>query len=165
MIYNLAKGYFFAKEEEEGSFDSRYEGGIILEIIVTLLSGILGVSSSIVYEVISTILKRKNINKEDDITSRIKDVSTVLENSVQELGELQTELEERVKMVEKLKEEAEQAETIISLTEEQVKAVRTTLNNELQKEGRKSFWQGVIVNFVFFVLGAIVSYIVSKYLV
>ena len=64
--------------------------------------------------------------------------------------------------VEKLKEEAE---TIISLTEEQVKAVRTTLNNELQKEGRKSFWQGVIVNFVFFVLGAIVSYIVSKYLV
>lgn len=133
-----------------------------MEIIVTLLSGILGVSSSIVYEVISTILKRKNINKEDDITSRIKDVSTVLENSVQELGELQTELEERVKMVEKLKEEAE---TIISLTEEQVKAVRTTLNNELQKEGRKSFWQGVIVNFVFFVLGAIVSYIVSKYLV
>lgn len=100
-----------------------------MEIIVTLLSGILGVSSSIVYEVISTILKRKNINKEDDITSRIKDVSTVLENSVQELGELQTELEERVKMVEKLKEEAE---TIISLTEEQVKAVRTTLNNELQ---------------------------------
>ena len=68
-------------------------------------------------------------------------------------------------MVEKLKEEAEQAETIISLTEEQVKAVRTTLNNELQKEGRKSFWQGVIVNFVFFVSGAIVSYIVSKYLV
>lgn len=133
-----------------------------MEIIVTLLSGILGVSSSIVYKVISTILKRKNINKEDDITSRIKDVSTVLENSVQELGELQTELEERVKMVEKLKEEAE---TIISLTEEQVKAVRTTLNNELQKEGRKSFWQGVIVNFVFFVLGAIVSYIVSKYLV
>lgn len=136
-----------------------------MEIIVTLLSGILGVSSSIVYEVISAILKRKNINKEDDITSRIKDVSTVLENSVQELGELQTELEERVKMVEKLKEGAEQAETIISLTEEQVKAVRTTLNNELQKEGRKSFWQGVIVNFVFFVLGAIISYIVSKYLV
>ena len=62
-------------------------------------------------------------------------------------------------------EKAEQAETIISLTEEQVKAVRTTLNNELQKEGRKSFWQGVIVNFVFFVSGAIVSYIVSKYLV
>lgn len=139
-----------------------------MEIIATLVSATLGASSSIIYEVIYTILKRKNTNnidKENDITSRIKDVSTVLENSVQDLCELQTELEERVKMVEKLKEEAEQAETIISLTEEQVKAVRTTLNNELQKEGRKSFWQGVIVNFVFFVLGAIVSYMVSKYLV
>lgn len=136
-----------------------------MEIIITLLSGILGVSSSIVYEVIAIILKKKNANKEDDITSRIKDVSAVLESSVQDLRELQTELEKRVNMVEKLKEEAEQAETIMSLTEEQVKAVRTTLNNELQKAGRKSFWQGVIVNFVFFVLGAIVSYIVSKFLV
>ena len=136
-----------------------------MEIVVTFISGILGVSSSIVYEVISTILKRKNINKKDEITSRIKDVSTVLKSSAQELGELQTELEKRVKMVEKLKEEAEQAETIISLTDEQVKAIRTTLNNELQKEGRKSFWQGVIVNLVFFVLGAIVSYVVSKYFV
>lgn len=132
---------------------------------MTLLSGILGISSSIIYEVISTILKRKNVRKEDDITSRIKEVSTVLESSVQELGELQNELEERVKMVEKLKEEAEQAETIISLTEEQVKAVRAALNNELQREGRKSFWQGVTVNFIFFVAGAIVSYMVSKYLV
>lgn len=120
--------------------------------------------SSIIYEIICSILKRKNVRKEDDISSRIKDVSTVLEKSVQELSELQTELEERVKMVEKLKEEAEQAETIISLTEEQVKAVRITLNSELQKEGRKSFWQGVTVNFIFFVLGAIISYIVSKYL-
>lgn len=89
----------------------------------------------------------------------------MLESSVQELGGLQAELEERVKMVEKLKEEAEQAETIISLTEEQVKAVRTTLNRELQRESQKSFWQGVAVNFIFFVLGAVVSYIVSKYLV
>lgn len=135
-----------------------------MDIFVTLLSGILGVSSSIIYGIISTILKGKNIRKEDEISSRIKDVSTVLEKSVQELGELQTELEERVKMVEKLKEEADQAETIISLTEEQVKTVRTILNSELQRAGHKSFWQGVMVNFIFFVLGAVVSYIVSKYL-
>ena len=94
-----------------------------------------------------------------------KKINGYITNLKQSSDKLQIELEERVKMVEKLKEEAEQAETIISLTEEQVKAVRTTLNNELQKEGRKSFWQGVIVNFVFFVSGAIVSYIVSKYLV
>ena len=64
-------------------------------------------------------------------------MSTVLESSVQELGELQTELEKRVNMIEKRKEEAEQAETIISLTDGQIKVVKTTLNNELQKEGWK----------------------------
>ena len=95
------------------------------------MSGILGVGSSIIYEIICIILKRKNVRKEDDITSRIKDVSTVLEKSVQELGELLTELEERMKKVEKIKEEAEQAETIISLTEEQIKTVRITLNSVL----------------------------------
>lgn len=38
---------------------TRDEGVLYLEIIITLLSGILGVSSSIVYEVVFTILKRK----------------------------------------------------------------------------------------------------------
>ena len=83
---------------------TRDEGVLYLEIIITLLSGILGVSSSIVYEVVFTILKRKRESKEDNITSRIKNVSTMLESSVQELGGLQAELEERVKIVEKLKE-------------------------------------------------------------
>lgn len=111
MIYILAKGILFRKRERygqisgygESSFDKRW-GVLYLEIIITLLSGILGVSSSIVYEVVFTILKRKRESKEDNITSRIKNVSTMLESSVQELGWLQAELEERVKMVEKLKE-------------------------------------------------------------
>lgn len=47
---------------------TRDEGGLYLEIIITLLSGILGVSSSIVYEVVSIILKRKRESKEDNIT-------------------------------------------------------------------------------------------------
>lgn len=82
-----------------------------------------------------------------------------------ELDLLQKELGQRIELVEILKKEADQAEQIISLTEEQVKAFKNTLNQELEKESKKSFWQGVLVNFVFFILGAIASYIVSKYLV
>lgn len=99
------------------------------------------------------------------VTDRIKSVTDVLSNSMDELDSLQKELEQRIKLVDKLKAEADQAEQIISMTEEQVNAIRKTLNQELQKEGKKSFWQGVAVNFVFFLLGAIASYIVSKYLV
>ena len=137
----------------------------MIDLIVTFVCGILGVSASMVYELISTIKKRKSESKEDNITSQIKRVSKVLEDSVQEINSLQIELEKRIELVEKLQKEAKDAENIISLTEDQVKAIRTTLNNELQKESRKSFWKGVAINFVFFVLGALASYIVSKYLV
>lgn len=139
--------------------------GAMIDLIMTFLCGMLGVSASMVYELISTIVKRKSESKEDNIASQIKKVSKVLEDSVQEINSLQIELEKRIKLVEKLQKEAKDAENIISLTENQVKAIRTTLNSELQKESRKSFWQGVVVNFVFFVLGALVSYIVSKYLI
>ena len=39
------------------------------------------------------------------------------------------------------------------------------LNQETQKENKSNFWKSVLVNFIFFVLGAIASYIISKYLV
>lgn len=88
----------------------------------------------------------------------------MLSAPMKELNLLQLELEQRIKLVEKLKEDAEQAEQIISMSEEQVSAVRKALNQELQKEGKKSFWQGVAVNFIFFILGAAASFIISKYL-
>ena len=69
-----------------------------------------------------------------------------------ELDLLQKELGQRIELVEKLKKEADQAEQIISMTEEQVNAFKNTLNQELKKESKKSFWQGVLVNFIFFIL-------------
>lgn len=137
----------------------------MVDIIVSMISAILGVSSSIVYELVSTVLRKKKESEEDNITSRIEKVTKVLDGSAQEINVLQIELEQRIKLVEKLQEEAKEAENIITLTEAQVKAVKTTLNKELQKESRKSFWQGVAVNFIFFILGALVSYIVSKYVI
>lgn len=137
----------------------------MVDIIVSMISAILGVSSSIVYELVSTVLRKKKESEEDNITSRIEKVTKVLDGSAQEINVLQIELEKRIKLVEKLQEEAKEAENIITLTEAQVKAVKTTLNKELQKESRKSFWQGVAVNFIFFILGALVSYIVSKYVI
>lgn len=112
-----------------------------------------------------TLLKgEKESQPKTDISDRIKTVTAMLSAPMKELNLLQLELEQRIKLVEKLKEDAEQAEQIISMSEEQVSAVRKALNQELQKEGKKSFWQGVAVNFIFFILGAAASFIISKYL-
>ena len=130
-----------------------------------VLLSLAGVISSILVELLLHRLSNKKDQQEKDISDRIKSVTDILSNSMTELDLLQKELGQRIELVEKLKKEADQAEQIISLTEEQVKAFKNTLNQELEKESKKSFWQGVLVNFVFFILGAIASYIVSKYLV
>lgn len=133
------------------------------EIISLAIPLATGATTSIIYQFIDRY-RNKGIQK-PDISDRIKTVTDVLSKSMNDLESLQKELEQRIKLVDKLKAEADQAEQIISMTEEQVTAIRKALNQELQKEGKKSFWQGVAVNFVFFILGAIASYIVSKYLV
>ncbi|MCR9988651.1 hypothetical protein [Vibrio antiquarius] len=47
------------------------------------------------------------------------------------------------------------------MNKEQVDAVAQVLQLELKREGKKSFYLGLIVNFVFFILGAGTSYAIS----
>ena len=137
----------------------------IISIIGIILVPVVGFISSFLAGLLNAQLSNKKEQQEEDISVRIKSVTDVLSNSIVELDSLQKELGKRIELVEKLKNEADQAEQIIKLTEGQVKAFKNTLNQELKKESKKSFWQGVLVNFIFFILGAFASYIVSKYLV
>lgn len=141
----------------------------MIEFLITtsgpVLLSLVGAFFSIFTELLFKRLSNKRDQQEEDITDRIKSVTDILSNSMTELDLLQKELGQRIELVEKLKKEADQAEQIISMTEEQVNAFKNTLNQELKKESKKSFWQGVLVNFIFFILGAVASYIVSKYLV
>lgn len=136
----------------------------MIDFAVIILVPVAGFISSILAGLINAQLLN-NKEQQEDISVRIKLVTDVLSDSIVELDLLQKELGKRIELVEKLKNEADQAEQIIKLTEGQVKAFKNTLNQELQKESKKSFWQGVLVNFIFFILGAFASYIVSKYLV
>ena len=137
----------------------------LLANVGPFLLPLVGGISSILVELLSKRLSNKKDQQEKDISDRIKSVTDILSNSMNELDLLQKELGQRIELVEKLKNEADQAEQIISMTEEQVKAFKSSLNQELEKESKKSFGQGVLVNFFFFILGAIASYIISKYLV
>ena len=137
----------------------------IISISGIIIVPVVGFISSFLAGLLNAQLSNKKEQQEEDISVRIKSVTDVLSNSIVELDSLQKELGKRIELVEKLKNEADQAEQIIKLTEGQVKAFKNTLNQELKKESKKSFWQGVLVNFIFFILGAFASYIVSKYLV
>lgn len=133
----------------------------LIQMISVLISG-MGASLGLT-NVLKLIQKGKN--SEPDISEKIEKVSSVLSQSSAELVDLQKELEGKLEFVNKLNEEANQAQNLLSLSHDQIEAIKTMLNQETQKENRINFWKSVLVNFIFFVLGAVASYIISKYLV
>ncbi len=134
----------------------------LVQMVSVLLAG-MGVSVWLTDIILRLIQKGKQ--SEPDISEKIEKVSTVLSQSSGELANLQKELEGKLAFVNKLNEEANQAQNLLSLSHDQIEAIKTMLNQETQKENKSNFWKSVLVNFIFFVLGAIASYIISKYLV
>ena len=132
---------------------------------VTTLVTMIGVIFSMLAALTSLWLTKikNNTVKKQDMASKINDIAKTLSESSDMLTDIETELQKRIDKVNNLKEEAEQAEQIISLTQDQVQAIQSSINKELKKDSRKSFWSGVVVNFVFFVLGALVSFLISRF--
>jgi len=120
---------------------------------------------SIAFEMMARFLRKKKQQEKEDIAAKIKGISDSLSKSAGELVDLQEQLKERIAFVEDLSAQAKKAEDIASLNKDQLDAVSEILNANLKKEGKRSFWQGVLVNFIFFILGAVASYIVAVYLI
>lgn len=135
---------------------------LIFEMLIILVSGA-GTSVALTDAIRKLLNKGKN--EKPDISVKIEKVSKTLSNSSAELSNLQQELEEKIQLVNDLNMKANQAQNLLSLSADQIEAIKTMLNQETQKENRANFWKSVLVNFIFFVLGAITSYIISKYLV
>ena len=74
---------------------------------------------------------------------------------------MEIEINKRKNLVQELQKDAEKYEKLVSINKDQVEAVAQLLQGELRKEGNKSFWKGIMANFIFFVLGAGVSVALS----
>lgn len=142
---------------------------IYTKISVLLIGIIISVLYPTICDILIIVIKKKRKlekeEKEPDISTKIKKISRTLNKSSIALSDLQMELEQKIQYVNELNAEANQAQSLLSLSRDQVKAITTMINKETQRENRANFWKSVIVNFVFFILGAVASYVISKYLV
>jgi hypothetical protein len=86
---------------------------------------------------------------DDDITQRLDHAVRALTDAQAAAADLATDIKRRRQEVERLETEQQ----LLQLTAQELEAVRATIRGELAKEGRRSFWLGVLVNFVFFCLG------------
>jgi peptidoglycan hydrolase CwlO-like protein len=103
----------------------------------------------------------KSHNKKETLEDRINKLTSALQESSHLVTEVESEINERKNLVQELQKDAEKYEKLVSINKEQVEAVAQLLQGELRKEGNKSFWKGIIANFIFFILGAGVSIALS----
>ena len=143
-----------------------------MEPLIAILMGLGGLFTTILYSVIGSIytnrakLIKKSVSiSNGDIASDIAMISDTLNLTSARLDRLERTLRERIAFVKNLEAQAKKAESIATLNEEQVNAINFLLNSNLKKESRSTFWRGIIVNFLFFVLGSVASYLIAAHLV
>jgi len=134
-----------------------------MDIIFVITSVAFGMISSIMGKSLEKILEEKlqPPRTKETIEERIKKLTSSLQESTNLIAEVESEISERSTLVEKLKKDAETYEQLVKLKGPEVEAVAQLLRGELKKEGSRSFWKGVIVNFMFFALGLIASVVVN----
>ena len=129
-----------------------------VEIFVTIASGAV---ATILAAVIELGFKKFKKGGKQTLDDRISKLTSALKSSSKLISEVESEIESRHKLVQELQKDAEKYENLVSMNKEQVDAVAQLLQGELRKEGNASFWKGLAANFVFFVLGAGVSWYLS----
>lgn len=122
-------------------------------ILTTLIGGFL---SSVLYEL---ILRFRLKPKEETIEQRIKRLSGSLIEATNLIGQIEQEINNRRVLVEKLENDIEIYDQIVRLKQSEVEAVTQVLRKELRTESDRSFRRAVVVNSLFFVLGAAFSFI------
>jgi TolA-binding protein len=120
-----------------------------------------GTIASIIASVFEVYVLKK-YRKPENLESRINKLAAALKESSRLVGEVEDEISKRQSLVNELQQDAERYQRLVSINREQVEAVAQLLQGELRKEGRKSFWGGVAVNFVFFSFGALLSWYLAK---
>jgi len=140
-----------------------------LSFLVLVVLGAIGALGSIVVEKTLRWLTRPVTSQpERTLEHRLADLGDLMRWSARILEEVQAEIEARITLATKAKQDAEEAERVAQLNEAQrvaiARLVRTELAREFAKTSRRTFWQGFMVNFLFFVSGGVLSVITTLWL-
>jgi t-SNARE complex subunit (syntaxin) len=130
--------------------------------LVLSLIGTLVASMGLAVATESILRRFRKKQEEETVERRIQRLSTSLKEAVGLINQIEEEIKSRQALVEKLKSDIETYNSIVSLKRTEVEAVAQVLRKELKTEGRRSFWRSVAVNFVFFSLGAVASFVLIK---
>lgn len=92
---------------------------------------------------------------------RIQRLSAALTAATHTIHEIEGELSERSRLVQKLRDDCDRYDQLAKLKATEVEAVVQSLRGELRQEGRRGFWQSVLLNFIFFSAGVATTYLLG----
>jgi hypothetical protein len=127
-----------------------------IHIIINVLA--LGVTIASGFQLIILFRQPASASAQD----RVQQLSKSLSEATQLIDQMQIDIESRQRMVTKLQGDLETYDKLAALKKDEVEAVAQVLRGEIDKSSRRSFWEGVAVNFAFFILGAIASWFIGR---
>ncbi len=93
----------------------------------------------------------------ESLEARLTALGETMRASARLLEEISAEMDARLVAAERLKTESQAAERLAELNEAQRQAVARLVRAEVSTEGKKSFRQGLLANFLFFLAGVFAS--------
>ncbi len=127
------------------------------ELIIIIFMGLL---ISLVPPAYQRLRKEKR-GKEETI-DRVNDLTDLLREASEVIVKIEAEIDERSAALKKLKRDADRYSKLIEITKPEVEVLAGLLRDELVSAGKRSFLTGFVINFIFFVLGIILTVIVPE---
>jgi phosphate/sulfate permease len=106
-----------------------------------------------------TLRERKESTTED----RVKRLTNSLSEAVSLIGAIEAEIKSRSELAIQLEQDIKKYNQLKDISKSEVEAIAQLFRGELAKESRVSFWRGVGVNFLFFILGVGTSLLITKW--
>jgi hypothetical protein len=129
------------------------------ELLKTMIPMVLAAGGfAIGVEFLKLKLERKIRERRGETTSeRVEKFANALTQATNLIASIERELKERHRLVEKLRQDCVRYDQLAKLKSVEVEAVVQSLRGELRQEGKKTFWQSVGLNFLFFLAGIVVT--------
>lgn len=127
----------------------------------TVILGLIGAGISLLSSLGIGLLTDQPSTQDPPLEERIDALATSLTDASQTITEIEGEIEARQELVLELREDAETYERLASLHRDEVEAVAQALEGELEEESGESFWKNFLMSFAFFILGVVMSALVT----
>lgn len=142
-------------------------GGITATIVALIGVGASTVGAVLPY-VVSRLRKKRLVESsttEGRISSLISSLNSsadTLSESITALSEIEDEMGKKRLLADKLQREIDHSKRIAALTRKEVDAVAHVMGRIVQREGKRSFWKSLLVNFLFYAAGVITTILLAQ---